>query len=219
MIKRENDSNNYNSHIMGKKKARKQYLHSKRKIKIKQSPSKTLEFSTERGKRAGANRRHEGTGGRKGRKKEQWKRLDALGAVFSSASPISPGGRWLGRRSVGWQSLQRWSQKQPGWCFLAHRSFLKHSQRWRRDRLCRVSSTCSGNSCSFSPRFLRSHLTQHWCLGAVPFPSSFPPFSFSSFHLSLSAPSLSPPCSSFPQASQNYEGAANTFLPPLSLSL
>lgn len=44
-----------------------------------------------------------------------------------------------------------------------------------------------------------------------------PSHSVPSISLSF-CPSLSPPCSSFPQASQNYEGAANTF-PPLSLSL
>lgn len=64
-----------------------------------------------------------------------------------------------------------------------------------------------------SSHFVCSYQTQHLCLGAVPFPFSFPPF------LIQFLPSLYP---SFPQqlppSISNYEGAANTFPPPLSLS-
>lgn len=64
-----------------------------------------------------------------------------------------------------------------------------------------------------SSHFVCSYQTQHLCLGAVPFPFSFPPF------LIQFLPSLFP---SFPQqlppSVSNYEGAANTFPPPLSLS-
>lgn len=109
--KKKNDWNSYNSDIMRKKKETVSTPQERKKKRQKHSPSETPEFSdrderpTERKKKrlAGTVAMKKGTGsGQKGRRREEWKRLDALGAVFLSPSTFflptfSPGGRWLGR--------------------------------------------------------------------------------------------------------------------------
>lgn len=178
----------------------------------------------------------------KGRKKEEWKRLDALCAVFSPPPPLpqpsllavddwgaaavgqSVGGGWKG----GWQSLQQlWSSRDDRQGAPPHAPVFKSTAddnsggAWA----VTVPHLFPFSHCAVVWRWLPSlgppcicfaaTKTQHLCLGAAPF-SFFPPslFSFSSFHLSLIHPSRS----SFLQASQTTKVQQILSLLPLSLS-
>lgn len=154
----------------------------------------------------------------KGRKKEEWKRLDALYAVFSPPPPLpqpslmavddwgaaavgqSVGGGWKG----GWQSLQQlWWSRDDRQGAPPHAPVFKST----------AAAADSGGTwavphlfpffhCAVVWRWLPSlgpprasfaaTKTQHLCLGAAPFSFFLPSlFSFSSFHLSLIRPSRS----------------------------